>query len=70
MKLEILEARHVDDQTGRTILTFTPCLTGHCAASGSLTFAVWQVWADEPHTYEQARQSALENAKTVLAQIA
>lgn len=59
--------RAISDSDGRSYLTFTPTFTPSVCASGSLSFAVWQVWENEPQTHAAAQAAAIANARTVLA---
>jgi len=55
-----------ENSQGRRYLSYTPVFTPDCTARGSLFFATWQVWEDEPHTHAAAQAKALANARTVL----
>lgn len=46
--LSVLQTKRVDDKTGRVIITYTPQLKATCTATGTLSFASWEVWADDP----------------------
>ncbi len=69
MKITIKTTEHFTPD-GRGYLRFTPALTPDCCAKGSLEFACWEVWTNEPHTHDVARHKAIANARNVLADIA
>jgi hypothetical protein len=64
--LEIMQNTRLDTKTGRTIRYFTPVFRGDVCSKGCLTFAQWEAWDDEPHTFEYAIDRAKHNAKEVL----
>lgn len=66
-ELEIVTQR-AQAPNGRWFLQFTPHFTPDACANGSLSFACWQVWEDEPETHVAAINAAGANARRVLAQ--
>lgn len=68
--IEIDESRHVDDKTGRTVITFIPVFRPDVLAKGELKFAIWQAWEDEPETHEFRKDQARRNAAQVLRRFA
>jgi hypothetical protein len=70
MEITINESQRIDDSTGKSVTRYTPTLTGKCTATGSLTFACWEIWTnDSPEIHEQAKNKAIDNVKQVLASI-
>jgi len=61
-ELTIETKRHIDDKTGREVVTFTPVFTPDVTARGELRFAAWQRWEDEPDTFLSAKSEAVQNA--------
>jgi hypothetical protein len=59
------EQAHVTP-SGRRFVQMTPIFHPDCCASGSLSFACWQVWEDEPKTFAAARVAALDSARNVM----
>lgn len=67
-RIQCLDGRNRD--YGRWYLQYSVTLKVRCIAHGQLTFAVWQVWEDQPETHEPTKQKILNNARTVLQTIA
>jgi len=64
--IEIRESVTEVGSANRKLRTFLPVFTPDCCACGTLQFALWQMWEDEPETHEPARQACRENAVKVM----
>ena len=60
--LSLETTRGIDDNTGRTIITFTPVFTPDVTATGELRFAPWQAYEDDEEDMMRARGCAMANA--------
>ena len=69
-KIIAVRSRFQDDTTGRWLVRFLPVFQPDVCASGSLSFAVWECWEDEPGTHAATELRAVANARDVLRRFA
>jgi len=60
------ETTNKDDRTGRDYITFRAVFKPDVTASGSLSFAIYTRWTDEPATHVPARKAVIANARNVM----
>lgn len=65
--LIVRRERCQDDRSGRYIVRFTPIFNPDVCASGSLSFAFFEAWENEPAEVTRVELAAVENARAVMA---
>lgn len=65
--LVVIRSTFKDDKSGRVVVRFCPVFTPDVCAQGSLSFACWEGWEDEPEKLPAVELAAVDNARAVMA---